>query len=155
MEMPKVPVESRYFVAYVESFVAVAPFFRAKVAPFFQAKDRLQTGTVKFFDKALCKLAGMKDTYSAPICQCIARPLLGTSCFLPSIARITQRTPRRPRLTVVMGHPGEDEEDVAERSGVRVFTDRTRPTTRAGNEARSAQLFPPLSDIAWYIAGAG
>ena len=60
--MPKVPVVSRYFVAYLASFVAVAPFFRAKVAPFFRAKDKLQTGTVKFFDKALCKLAGMKDT---------------------------------------------------------------------------------------------
>ena len=54
--MPKVPVVSRYFVAYLASFVAVAPFFRAK--------DKPQTGTVKLFDKALCKfkLAGMKDT---------------------------------------------------------------------------------------------
>ena len=62
MEMPKVPVVSRYFIAYLASFVAVAPFFRAKVAPFFRAKDKPQTGTVKFFDKALCNLAGMKDT---------------------------------------------------------------------------------------------
>ena len=54
--MPKVPVVSRYFVAYLASFVAVAPFFRAKVAPFFRAKDKPQTGTVKFFDKALCNL---------------------------------------------------------------------------------------------------
>ena len=46
MEMPKVPVVSRYFVAYLASFVAVAPFFRAK-------DERVQTGTVKFFDKAL------------------------------------------------------------------------------------------------------
>ena len=60
--MPKVPVVSRYFVAYLASFVAVAPFFRAKVAPSFRAKDKPQTGTVKLFDKALCKLAGMKDT---------------------------------------------------------------------------------------------
>ena len=58
MEMPKVQVVSRYFVAYLASFVAVAPFFRAKVAPFFWAKDKPQTGTVKLFDKALCKLAG-------------------------------------------------------------------------------------------------
>ena len=62
MEMPKVPVVSRYFVAYLASFVAVAPFFRAKVAFFFRDKDKSQTGTVKFFVKALCKLAGMKDT---------------------------------------------------------------------------------------------
>ena len=52
MEMPKVPVVSRFFVAYLASF-AFAPFFRA---------ERVQTGTVKFFDKALSKLAGMKDT---------------------------------------------------------------------------------------------
>ena len=62
MEMPKVPVVSRYFIAYLASFVAVAPFFQVKVAPFFRAKDKPQTGTVKFFDKALCKFAGMKDT---------------------------------------------------------------------------------------------
>ena len=62
MVMPKVPVVSRYLIAYLASFVAVAPFFRAKVAPFFRANDILQIGTVKFFDKALCKLAGMKYT---------------------------------------------------------------------------------------------
>ena len=57
MEMPKVPVVSRSFVAYLASFVAVDP------SPFFRAKDEcVQTGTVKFFDKALSKLAGMKDT---------------------------------------------------------------------------------------------
>ena len=55
--MPKVTVVSRYFFAYLASFVAVAPFVRAKVAPFFRAKDKPQTGTVKLFDKALCKLA--------------------------------------------------------------------------------------------------
>ena len=60
MEMPKVPVVSRYFVAYLASFVAVAPFFLAMVAPFLRTKDKPQTGTVKFFDKALSKLAGMK-----------------------------------------------------------------------------------------------
>ena len=55
--MPKVSVVSTYFVAYLASFVAVAPFFRAKVAPFFQAKDKPQTGTIKFFDKAPSWLA--------------------------------------------------------------------------------------------------
>ena len=49
--MPKVPAVSRYFVAYLASFVAVAPFFRAK-------DERVQTGIIKFFDKALSKLAG-------------------------------------------------------------------------------------------------
>ena len=53
--MPTVPAVSRYFVVYLASFVAVAPFFRAK-------DERVQTGTVKFLDKALSKLAGMKDT---------------------------------------------------------------------------------------------
>ena len=57
MEVPKVPVVSRYFVAYFASFVAVAPFFRAKVAPFIRAKDKPQTGTIKFFDKAPSWLA--------------------------------------------------------------------------------------------------
>ena len=55
MEMPTVPIVFRYFVAYLVSFVAVAPFFRAK-------DERVQTGAVKFFDKALSKFAGMKDT---------------------------------------------------------------------------------------------
>ena len=50
--MPKVLVVSRYFVAYLASFVAVSPFFRAKVAPFFREKDKPQTGTVKLFDRA-------------------------------------------------------------------------------------------------------
>ena len=65
--MPKVPVVSRYFVVYLASFVAVAPFFRAKFAPFW-AKDKPQTGTVQFFDKTLCKLAGMKDTVLTAQC---------------------------------------------------------------------------------------
>ena len=53
--MPIVLVVSRYFVAYLASFVAVSPFFRAKVAPFFRAKDKPQTGTVKLFDRASAK----------------------------------------------------------------------------------------------------
>ena len=72
MEMPKVPVVSRYFVAYLASFVAVAPFFRAKVAPFFQAKDKPHSGTVKVFDKTFCKLAGMKDTALSAYLYCKA-----------------------------------------------------------------------------------
>ena len=74
MEMSKVPVVSRYFVAYLASFVAVAPFFRAraKVAPFFQAKDKPHSGTVKFFDKTFCKLAGMKDTALSAYLYCKA-----------------------------------------------------------------------------------
>ena len=52
--------------------MAVAPFFRAKVAPFFRAKDKPQTGTVNFFDKALCKLAGMKDTVLSAYLYCKA-----------------------------------------------------------------------------------
>ena len=91
MEMPKVPVVSRYFVTYLASFVAIAPFFRAK-------DERVQTGTVKFFDKALSKLASMKDT--ALSASCIARPLFGPSGFLSSIARIAPMTPRSPRFSL-------------------------------------------------------
>ena len=152
--MPRVPVVSRYIVAYLTSFVAVAPFFRAKVAPFFRAKDKPQTGTVKLFDKALCTLAGRKILHSVP--TCIARPLLGTSGFLPSIARIAPRTPRCPRLTVAMGRGGRPRTRRMSLSAPwRPSLHRMMLTTRAGNEARSAQLFLPLSDIAWYIAGAG
>ena len=153
MEMPKVPVVSRYFVAYVASFVAVAPFVRAKVAPFFRAKDKPQTGTVKFFDKALCKLAGMKVM---ALSAYLHRKAIGTSGFLPSIARIAPRTPRRPRLTVAMGRGGRPRTRRMSRSAPwRPSLHRMMLTTRAGNEARSAQLFLLLSDIAWYIAGAG
>ena len=65
--VPKVPLVSRYFVAYLPSFkfVAVAPIFRAK-------DERAQTGTVKFFDKALSKLAGMKDTALGAYLHCKA-----------------------------------------------------------------------------------
>ena len=56
---------SRYFVAYLASFVAVAAFFRAK-------DEHVQTGTVKFFDKALFKLAGMKDSALSAYLHCNA-----------------------------------------------------------------------------------
>ena len=72
MEISEVPVVSRYFVAYLASFVAVAPFFRAKVAPFSRAKDKPQIGTVEFFDKALCKLAGMNDIVLSAYVHCKA-----------------------------------------------------------------------------------
>ena len=88
---------------------------------------------------------------------CIARPLLGTSGFLPSIARIAPRTPRRPRLWPGgdgAGGSPEDEEDVAERP-VASKSSSDDADDEAGSEARSAQLFLQLSDIAWYIAGAG
>ena len=91
--MPKVPVVSRYFVAYLASFVAVA-----------RAKDKPQTGTVKFFDKALCKLAGMKDSALSAYLHCKATAWY--KLFPPSIARIASKTPRRPRLTVAMGLAG-------------------------------------------------
>ena len=41
-----------YVLSRDSSFVAVAPFFRAK-------DEHVQTGAVKFFDKALCKLAAL------------------------------------------------------------------------------------------------
>ena len=154
MEMPKVPVVSRYFVAYLASFVAIAPFFRAKVAPF-RAKDKPQTGTVKFFDKTLCKLAGMKDTALSAYLHCKATawykrfpPVLS-----PDRAKDPKTRLRRPRLTVAIGRGGRPRTRRMSRSAPwRPSLHRMMLTTRAGNEARSAQLFLLLADIAWYIA---
>ena len=117
--MPKVPVVSRYFVAYLASFVAVAPFFQAKVAPFFRAKDKPQTGTVKFFDKALCKLTGMKDTVLSAYLHRKATawykrfPLIHS----PDRAKDPKTRLRTPQVDGGDGAGGspEDEEDVAER----------------------------------------
>ena len=55
IELPKVPVVSRYFVAYLTAFVSVAPFFRTK-------DERVQTRTDKFFNRALKTLARANDT---------------------------------------------------------------------------------------------
>ena len=70
MEMPKVPVVSRYFVAYLASFVAVAPFFLAKVAPFFRAKDTPQTGPSSSLTRpsAIRLRSGLHEGYCA---QCL------------------------------------------------------------------------------------
>ena len=112
--MPKVPVVSRYFVAYLASFVAVAPFFRAKVAPFL-AKDKPQTGTVLFFDKALCKLAGMKDTALSAYLHCKATAWYKR--FPPVHSPDRAKDPKTPQVDGGDGARGspEDEEDVAER----------------------------------------
>ena len=143
-----VPVVSTYFVAYRAFFLAVAPFFRAKHKP--------QTGTIKFYDKALCKLAGMKDTVLSAYLH--SKATAWYKQFLPSIAQIAPRTPRWPRLTVAMGRGG--------RPRMRRMLQSARGVTAASessldeadddacNEARSAQLSLLLSDIAWYI-GAG
>ena len=69
MEMPKVSVVSRYFVAYLTFFVDVAPFFRAK-------DDYVQTGTVKFFDKL-----GWHERYSA---QCL--PASQGNCLVQAVS---------------------------------------------------------------------
>ena len=113
--MPKVPVVSRYFVAYLASFVAVAPFFRAKVAPFFRAKDKPQTGTVKLIDKALCKLAGMKDTALSAYLHCKATAWYKR--FPPIHTPDRAKEPKTPQVDGGDGAGGspENEEDVAER----------------------------------------
>ena len=114
--MPKVPVVSRYFVAYLASFVAVAPFFRAKVAPF-RAKDKPQTGTVKFFDKALCKLAGMKDTALSAYLHRNLKATAWYKRFPPVHSPDRTKDPKTPQVDGGDGAGGspEDEEDVAER----------------------------------------
>ena len=109
------PVVSRYFVAYLASFVAVAPFFRAKVAPFFRAKDKPQTETVKFFDKALCKFAGMKDTALSAYRHCKATAWYKR--FPPIYSPNRAKDPKTPQVEGGDGARGspEDEEDVVER----------------------------------------
>ena len=113
--MPKVPVVSRYFVAYLASFVAVAPFVRAKVAPFFRAKDKPQTGTVKFFDKALCKLTGMKDTVLSAYLH--RKATAWYKRFPPIHSPDRAGDPKTPKVDGGDGAGGspEDEEDVSKR----------------------------------------
>ena len=53
-DLPKVSVVSRYFVAYLTSFVAVAPFFGTN-------DPSVASRTDKFFNKALHTLAGVQD----------------------------------------------------------------------------------------------
>ena len=113
--MPKVPVVSRYFVAYLASFVVVAPFFWAKVAPFFRAKDKSQTETVKFFDKALCKLADMNDTALSAYLH--RKTTAWYKRFPPIHSLDLAKDPKTPQVKGGDGAGGspEDEEDVAER----------------------------------------
>ena len=108
MEMPKVPVVSRYFVAYLASFVAVAPFFRAK-------DERVQTGTVKFFDKALSKLAGMKDTALSAYLH--RKATAWYKRFPPIHSPDRAEDPKTPKVNGGVGAGGspEDEEDVEDR----------------------------------------
>ena len=144
--MPKVPVVSRYFVAYLASFVAFAPFFRAK--------DKPQTGTVKYFDKALCKLASMKDT---ALSAYLHRKATAWYKLFPAIHSPDRaEDPKTPQVEGVMGQGGRQRTRRMSRSALwSQSLYLMMLTTRAGNEARSAQLFLLLSDIAWYIAGAG
>ena len=117
MERPKVPVVSRYFVSYLAaSLVAVAPLFRAKVAPLFRAKDeRVQTGTVKFFEKALSKLAGMKDTALSAYLH--RKATAWYKRFPPSHSPDRAKDPKTPQVDGGDGAGGssEDEEDVEDR----------------------------------------
>ena len=53
-DLPEVSVVSSYFVAYLTSFVVVAPFFRAK-------DPRVASRTDKFYAKALETLARVKN----------------------------------------------------------------------------------------------
>ena len=66
------------------------------------------------------------------------------------------RTPQVEGCDGVGGSP-DDEEDFEDRlvASESSLDEADDDSTRACNEARSAQLFLALSDIAWYIAGAG
>ena len=111
--MPKVPVVSRYFVAYLASFVVFLPSF--EVAPFLRAKDKPQAGTVKLSDKALCKLAGMKDTALSAYLH--RKATAWYKRFPPIHSPDRSEDPKTPQVDGGDGAEGspEDEEDVAER----------------------------------------
>ena len=95
--------------------MAVTPFFRAKVAPFFRAKDKPQTGTVKFFDNALCKLAGMNDTALSAYLN--SKAAAWYKRFPPIHSPDRAKDPKTPQLDGGDGAGGspEDEDDVEER----------------------------------------
>ena len=95
--------------------MAVAPFFRAKVAPFFRAKDKPQTGTVNFFDKALSKLAGMKDI---ALSAYLHRKATAWYKRFPPIHSLDRaKDPKTPQVDGGdgAGRSPEDEEDVEDR----------------------------------------
>ena len=94
--------------------LGLSPFFRAKVAPFFRAKDKPQTGAVKLFDKALCKLAGMKDTVLSAYLHHKATAWYQRFPLIHSPDRA--KDPKTPQVDGGDGAGGlpEDEEDVAE-----------------------------------------
>ena len=137
-----------YSTQYSTSFVAVAPFFRAK-------DERVQTGTVKFFDKAFSKLTGMKVMALSAYLH--RKAIAWYKRFPPIHSPDRADDPKMPQVDGGDGAGGVARGREGFRGAPRGGPShhRTRPTTRAGNEAQSAQLFLLLSDIAWYIAGAG
>ena len=86
------------------------PSFRVR------AKDeRVQTGTVKFFDKALSKLAGMKDTELSAYLH--RKATAWYKQFLPIHSPDRAEDPKTPQVDGGNGVGGspEDEEDVEDR----------------------------------------
>ena len=102
------PVVSRYFVAYLASFMAIAPFFRSK-------DERVQTGTEKFFHKALNNLAGLDDTALSVYLNCKATAWYRQ--FPPVHSPDRTEDPKMPKVAGgnEEGKQPEDEDDVAER----------------------------------------
>ena len=94
--------------------MTVAPFFWAKVAPF-RAKEKPQTGTVQFFDKAICELAGMKDTVLSAYLH--RKATAWYKRFPPIHSLDRAKDPKTPQIDGGDGAGGspEDEEDVVER----------------------------------------
>ena len=115
--------------------MAVAPFFRAKVAPCFRAKDNPQTGTVKFFDKALCKSAGMEDTALRAYLHRKATAWYKQFPLIYSQNRAKDPGPKTPQVDGGNGAGGspEDEEDVAERP---VVSESSLASDEADDEGR-------------------
>ena len=116
------------------------------VAPFVRTKDeRVQTRTDKLFNKALKILAGVIDTELNVYLNHIATAWYRRCppMYSPDLAEDTKKA--RPGLPVAMSR-------VRRRAPWRPSL-RMSPKEGARNEARSAQLFLPLSEIASYIAG--
>ena len=127
------------------------------VAPFVRTKDeRVQTRTDKLFNKALKILAGVIDTELNVYLNHIATAWYRRCppMYSPYLAEDTKKA--RPGLPVAMSrvrrHRHPRMTTMPRRAPWRPSL-RMSPKEGARNEARSAQLFLPLSEIASYIAG--
>ena len=141
-ELPQVPVVSRYFVAYLTSFVAAA------VAPFFRTKDqRVASRTNKFFDKSPHTLAVVQDK---DLSVYLNRKATAWYVRFPPVHG-QDRINDTKKVRDAEGPEEEDASDVDDAAYRAPLSDdedeeslRMSPTEGARNEARFAQLFLQL-----------